>query len=228
MPYRRRWNYRRRRKGVRKYRRLKVGRATLYKRMNRQGLFHVRQHINGSMINGLTSRTITQTLLAQNFGLEFRFRDIPQFGTFSNIWDQYRINKIVVTLMPMATVNPTGVVTTYNNGVIASVIDYDNGAQALAALDQYEQFTNCKITPAVRTKPHTRIFRPRINIGAQNQGGSILAAVNKGGQWIDCSLPDIAHNGLKIYVDPYPFGNPGGAQTWQVFAKYYISFRNVH
>lgn len=201
----------------------------MYKRMNRQGLFHMKQTVNGSTITGFSgSRSISQGLLPINLGVEFRFRDIPQFGTLSNIWDQYRINKIVFMLIPMANVNAVGSVSTLNHGVVASVIDYDNAGQPLSALDQYEQYTNCKVTPVVRGAKHTRIFRPRINIGTQTQGGALLAGVNKGKQWIDCSLPDIVHNGIKLYIDPFPTATPGAAQTWQVFAKYYVSFRNIH
>lgn len=224
MPYRRRMKKQVRR---RKYR-LRRGRLRLYKRMNRQGLFHMKQTVNGSTIACFGSRTISQGLLANNYGVEFRFRDIPQHGTLASIWDQYRINKIVFTLIPMANVNTVGSIQTLNHGVVASVIDYDNAGQPLAALDQYEQYTNCKISPVVRGARHTRVFRPRVNYGVQNQGGSILAGGNRGKQWLDCSLVDIVHNGIKLYVDPFPVGTPGAAQTFQIFCKYYISFRNVH
>lgn len=226
MNYRKKkWSRRSRRKYVS---RTKMVKAKLYRKMNEQGLFHVKQHVNGSTISGINSRTITQALFALNFGIEFRLRDIPQFGTFANIWDSYRINKIVFKMIPMANMNATGTTNTFNNGIIASVLDYDNAGQTLTALDQYEQYSNCKISPVVRGKTHTRVLRPRVNIGAQNQGGALLSGINKGSNWIDCSLPDIVHNGIKLYVDPYPAGVPGGAQTWQIFCKYYVSFRNVH
>lgn len=195
------------------------------RRFNNSGLFHVKQMVNGSTIVGFSSRTITQQLLPVNYGIEFKLSDVPQFGTFSNVWDQYRINKVVVKFIPMANVNQTGSAFTANPGVMATVIDYDNGGVALTALDQYEQYPNCKIVPAVRMSPHTRIITPHINIGTQNQGGAILAATNTKKQWIDCAQPNIAHHGLKVYIDAY--ASAGSAQTWQVFATYYLSFKNV-
>lgn len=195
--------------------------------MVNQGLFHVKQTVNGSTMVGFgNTRAISQQLLDTNYGIEFRAADIPQFGNWGSLFDQYRINKIVLKLIPMANVNQTGSVTTVNPGVVASVIDYDNGGTTLVALDQYEQYASCRISPVIKMSPITRILVPRVNIGVQNQGGAVVSGVNKGKQWIDCGLSTVAHHGVKIFVDKY--ATAGSAQTWQVFATYYLSFRNVH
>lgn len=201
--------------------------------------YHYKQIVDGSLLSGgyvnagawTPSRIITQSATqAFNFGFEFTAGDMSQWAFFAGLYDQYRINKIVFRLVPQANVNILGSGDSSGTDIsspatVLSVIDYDNGSTTLSTLSEYEEYANCKMSPVVRAKSITRIWRPRVNIGALAAGGANVGAVNKGKQWIDCGQSTISHHGIKFYIPMAP--NAQALQAWSVFATYYISFRAV-
>lgn len=237
MPYKKRSSYARKRRGRKTTRRVfrRVPRGL--GRLGRPNIYHYKQKLDGSFLNGgflnglpwTPARTIAQLGSASNYGFEFRVGDLPQWSIFSSLYDMYRLNKIVFELIPMATVNTmgsTGGGTTANSGMIASVIDYDNGSTTLSSLSEYEQYSNCKTTPVVmQNRRVKRVWTPHINIGALASGGGNVGAVNRAKQWIDCTQSTISHHGLKFYIDLYPSVNQ--VQTWAVYCTYYVSFKSV-
>lgn len=227
MAYKKRGMYARSRRGRKPRRVPKLGgNHRRNKRLLNAGMFHIKQRVDGSRITAFGgSRIISQTNVDQHIGVEFHANDLPQFASFAAIYDQYRINKIAISFIPMANVNAVGSTATYNCGLIASVIDYDD-VTPLGALTDYEQYTNFKASPIVRNKSHTRVFVPRSLTPAVNIGGGLVNSAPKVKQWIDCNSGGVFHTGIKLFIEKYP--TVGGAQTFQIIATYYMSFKNVH
>lgn len=228
MPIRR--AYRRRPGRPRGYRK-----AAGVRRRLRRGLmfrntrpYFYKQTVNGNAITGILSRFINQTIAPQHLALEFRASDLPQWSTMSGLYDQYCITKIVLKFTPMTTTNPingtVAGINVSNPGIFASVIDYDD-ATPLTSLAEYQQYQTFRMTPCITTRSHKRILTPYIRFYNIQTGGASVPATVKKRQWIDCGESNVSHLGLKIYVDPY--GTANAPQLWQVFATYYVKFRNV-
>lgn len=203
----------RRRRGLRKFR--------------QQRVFFYKQAVDGVNITGISARYVNQTASNQHKALEFKLNDIPQASQLASLYDQYQITKIVLKFIPMMDSNGASAVAStsvLNPGVIATVLDYDD-ANALANLNEYEQYQTFKVQPAISRRTHTRIIYPAIQDYMLNAGGAGLPAGVKRRQWIDCSQGSISHKGLKLYIDQYY--NVNCPQSWQVFATYYVKFRCV-
>lgn len=226
MVFRRRTTFRRRK--LKKYTKRKVSR--FYKpssrALSRYKFYNYKQTVDGVSLTGIGARYIQQTAGAQNFAVEFRADSLANWTTLSALYDQYRINKVVLKLIPMMNVSNANVATSsaQNPGLIMSVLDYDDSTP-LAALTDYFQYANFKQQPMISGRVHTRILTPCVRDIMLNSGGASVAAGVKKRQWIDCSQGAITHNGVKIYMDPWYSVN--SAQTYQVIATYYVSFRGV-
>lgn len=231
MPPRRRMQNLFRLAREREARRIRTGSAKLRKfgqyRVRKPNVYFYKQAINGNYITGISSRTITQGVSATYYGFEFQAGNLPNWAAFSALYDQYCITKIVLRLIPMTNVNnvqPLTGASLGNPGLIASVIDTDDGT-APTALSQLEQYQSYKSQPVISQRTHTRIFVPGVDLTAIQTGGAAVNAMNKKYQWIDCAHSSIAHFGMKIYLDAYANANAPASYQVQGFA--YIKFRNV-
>lgn len=189
--------------------------------------YYYKQAINGSYITGIGSRTISQNVGATYFGMEFRADQLPNWSAFNALYDQYMITKIVIRLIPMLNVNnvqPTAGTSLFNPGIIATIIDTDDGT-APTALAQLEQYQSYQSQPIISTKTIQRVFVPGVDSTALASGGAVVNAVNKKLQWLDCAYGNIAHFGMKIYLDAY--ANANAPANYQVQGFMYIKFRNV-
>lgn len=190
--------------------------------------YHFKQMINGSNIQAIGQRRINQTTGSQTWNLEFFLNQVPQVATFTSLFDQYRINKIVVKLFPMVnqvvtTDVASGLVVPRDMGMLATIIDFDGGAGP-TTLDAFQEYQNCKVQQVVNRKVYTRIFTPRTLGSIQVGGGSVTSAQNRAKQWIDTAHTNVTHYGLKIYMDG---GNLYNLASYDVQATFYLSFRNV-
>lgn len=205
--------------------RMRYGRYSKY-RLTRP--FFYKQTVNGSSLTGITARFINQQISAQNIALEFRAVDLPQWGTMNALYDQYCITKIVLKFVPMTTSNDfngtVAGINIANPGIFATVIDRDD-SNPLGSLTDYQQYESFKMVPCISTRTHTRIVTPSVRTYNITTGGGSQPSGIKTKQWIDCAQGSVSHYGLKIYVDPY--GSANAVQCWQVFATYYVKFRNV-
>jgi hypothetical protein len=110
------------------------------------------------------------------------------------MYDYYRINKVVVKLIPRFTdANLTG---STDRAVpqVYSVIDYDGGSSTLTQ-DQLLQHQTVRITRG--QKSHKRVFTPAI----LNSVDNATNGVPKWKQWLDMQNINTEHNGLYLYID---------------------------
>jgi hypothetical protein len=133
----------------------------------------------------------TSTSLATFFGLSFTASaHITQFSSFAAVFDQYRIMQIETWVsMPTATL-------VSNNGLLYSVIDYDNDA-APTNTSTLQNYTNVILSPV--TVGHYRRFRPHVAVAAYS--GAFSSFKNELADWIDCASTGVAHYGEKFAVD---------------------------
>jgi len=153
----------------------------------------------------------------------FKLTDVPNATEFTNLYDQYQIKGIKITLIPRA--NSADVINgslVQPIGNLWSVIDYDDGT-APTTIDTVLQYPNLKRTQMV--KSHSRYFKPKY----VQQLYSSAAVVGYGNahpnSWIDCNSSAVEHYGLKFWVDLIP--TVGTTIQYDAHIIYYLAFKNV-
>lgn len=197
----------------------------LLQRYSSGKVYNFKQTVDGVNIPNIGTRTITQGSGLQHFGIYFTLADLPQASSFTTLFDQYKINKITIKFIPMTMVNGferSDVASVTNPGMMGTVIDFDD-ANTLSNINAYEEYQNFRYQSAVSMKTHSRTFRPHIAMAAYQ--GTFAGFTNVPSKWIDCANATVQHYGVKFYMDVYASANT--AQAYQVFATYYLSFKNV-
>lgn len=128
-------------------------------------------------------------------GLSFNLSSMPNASEFSNLFDSYRINKIVVKIIPKITETSTVLASTGNSALpqIHSALDF-NDSIAPTSLAQLTQYSTHKMTRG--NMVHTRVFTPCVELSANATANT----APKSYQWLDTSHLDIAHLGMKLYI----------------------------
>lgn len=162
--------------------------------------------------------TAAGNLYSNHFG--FTLGMLPAATDFTNLFDQYRINKVVWKAIPKFTV-VNGISGT-GNALLAQVhtaIDYDDAnalptGTALSEITQYQSHRMHRGTAIIR-----RTVVPKVELA----GGATVFP--KAYQWIDCDNTAILHNGIKVVI-PKPL--PAGTEMWyDVQMDVYLSCKNV-
>lgn len=127
-------------------------------------------------------------------GLNFQLGQLPNVSEFTNLYDMYRINKVVVKVIPK--ISEVGMVlgaTNNSAGVqLHSALDFDDSA-APTTVSQLTQYANHKMTRG--NQIHTRVFTPKCNLSA---GGVQVAS--KAYQWLDVTDTTVPHFGMKLII----------------------------
>lgn len=142
---------------------------------------------------------------------------IDNVSYFASLFDQFRIDCVVVHIIPSqnALQVPTQTTTEWAN--LYCVIDYDD-ATTLSSTAAYREYDNCVIlAPGESCR---RTFQPRVALSAY--AGSFGSYVNVGGVWIDTASTTVQHFGLKIGVPPVDTSQTL-LQEWKIEIEYFIS-----
>lgn len=159
------------------------------------------------------------------FGFLFMLSQLDQVATFGDLFDQYKINKVVIKLMPRTqNTHAPGTAVGTCPSYFYSTIDYDdaNVPTTLAELREYER---CRVISTTDGKSHSITIKPRIAMAAFS--GAFTSYANKGNQWIDCASTGVQHYGWKCIFPPAGTGNAVGSVSYDTMLTFYLSFRNV-
>lgn len=167
--------------------------------------------------------TYTTNWLATNTGLDMfknltiKLDDVPAHTEFTNLYDQYKIAKVVATLIPkfnsVDPLNPSSIVVPPT----WSVLDYDGTFPTTEnAMLQYQ---NLHQIPGMRW--HKRVFRPRF---LTEQYNGLTTAYSPKTGFIDCNYASVPHYGATFMSLP-----TGGEAVYGYDLKvvYYLAFKNV-
>jgi hypothetical protein len=163
--------------------------------------------------NVLAQSATVQTFIAAAFNITTIDSD---FASAANIFDQYRILGVEVTLNPHSTA-PSSVAP--SAGQLVTVIDYDDGT-ALTNLNQALAYANAITTPV--NQAQRRCFKPRIALAAYS--GAFTSFANFPAQWIDCASGTVQHYGFKAAMD---IGIAGSLQVFDLLVRAHVEFRST-
>ena len=189
MAYRR--TYKRRRPTIRRSRRAMYRRRLRLSRRPRLSAlrtYHFKRTFTLSPISTGTSPV---------FGAyAFSISDLPNYTEFTALFDQYRINKLVVRYVPnhnSSEVGATKALMEFN-----SVLDF-NDQVAPTALTQLYEYANWRMTRG--NAIHTRVFTPAVlSLVATTSAIAYQGDQSKWKQWLATSQTDIEHYGIKYAI----------------------------
>lgn len=197
-------NYARRRKSVRPFRAMR--KARMYRSMGlaRFGT-SVGRFIGRKVSNQIHTfrkqimlSNISDTGADQHLSYQFNLDQLADEADFQNMYDAYKIAKIILTLEPLWNgANVSG--TNPTQRWMRIVHDYDD-VTPLTNESQYLEYGGCKSklmnSPRVVTIP----LYPKIQIANQTSGGTgtIYRPVSPG--WIPTTHDQVDHLGLKLFV----------------------------
>lgn len=169
--------------------------------------------------NAYTSNNLTDVFFAQ----VFRLNDLPNFTEFQNLYDQYCIKGVKVTLMPKfdtATQTGTGTTPTAQHVMnrVVSCLDYDDNT-ALTNIGEALQYQNHKMSKGIRD--HSRYFKPKALLEAYGGIGQ-THYMPKSNMWIDIANANTPHYALKWVITSCPLN-----LQYDMKVDYYLAFKNV-
>lgn len=184
---------------------------------------------NGNAIHvklTMVDKVITNDNVIENVGaVSYRLQDLTNYANYTVIWDQYRINKIVIRARPIRTTqvvaqvedtsNPTGV-TNIPSFCIAKDFDDANSPASFAQLCARTfskrrlatQKMNYKFTPATLET----VYAPVVS-----------AYSPKYKTWLDCAYTSVPHYGIKYAME---VAAPAGIYGVELQTDVYVSFKN--
>jgi len=135
---------------------------------------------------------------------------------FTQIYDQYKISKVVIKFIPKFNMMASDVGSSVN---FVSVIDYDD-SNPLPNTGAAWQYQSCKMTRG--TAIHTRILKPSANALFDASSGALAPRKSP---WLDCNNTSVPHYGIKLACNDLPAG--ANALDFDLQVIYYIAFKNV-
>jgi len=166
-------------------------------------------------------------------GYEYKFGDILNSGEFANLFDRYKIDRIVTTFQlvnnPDAYHYPAGapLVATSTNFYpkMWYIHDYDDSTAESIVVLKERVGVKCRILQPNKTIKITT--KPAIAI--QTYKTAIASGYGpKWGQWIDMTNTDVPHYGLKVAFDTNAL-DPVDTQPFRVRVenKFYFTCKDV-
>jgi len=167
--------------------------------------------------------TITETGSDQHLTYSFKLDNVVNPSDFTNLYDQYKINKITLMIEPLYDQPLNGSFAIQKR--IRVVHDY-NDNNPLTDEDDYLEYSNCKsYTPFTKRGIKITLF-PKLNNILENVGGAANAfnSVNSNKVWLNVDSDEVPHFGIKIFIPGTLSGEE--VQLFRVRAKYHISLKN--
>lgn len=153
---------------------------------------------------------------------------LTQAATFTALYAEYRIRKVVMKWIPTQTqvstayTAPLAGLPTTTPGVFGTIIS-KSFAPTFVALNNFTQCQTWKWQAAASKKPHVRVCYPSIDTYVYAAAGSPVAIQTR--QWIETASQAVPHYGMWQWCDPYQ--SVDTAQSWTCEATIYVQFRNV-
>lgn len=156
------------------------------------------------------------------YGATFQLSDVPNSTDFTNLFDQYRLVKVVFRMRPYAVEQSFPV----SGGALAPVyscIDLDN-VVIPGNTDQIREYRTCKSHSAV--KAITRVIYPKPSLQLYNSPTTSGYAIPAGRIKISTSNASVPHYGVRVAAQ---FNNvtTANAYAYTIEAEYYITCYNA-
>lgn len=152
--------------------------------------------------------------------ISFKLSDVPGSSEFISLFDQFRINAVKVSFIPVLSEITTQTSGAKYSSRLFTCLDYTN-AFAPSSVDTVREYQNSQWAPY--GKIHTRFIYPKAAVDVLTSGSATLPRSS----WYSTSLATTAlHYGL-LYAFEGAENIATGATIYKVEVKYYLAFRSV-
>lgn len=161
---------------------------------------------------------------------DFKLSNIPSYVEFTNLFEQYKINAVKLTFVPVGYggdginqiyANSTAGAPYFETPRLYTIVDRDGNPQV--GTEEY-MLQNSK---ARMIKNPFKVFSVYIaKPCVQQEVGTTLSfagAAPKSGMWLDCDNTGVLHNGLGIGCQAN--GSTTASFRWRIVATYYMQFK---
>jgi len=168
-----------------------------------------------------TPTTALQVVLA------FSIADLPQFASYSALFDQYRFDRIRLRFLFRGTAGVTNQNSSSPNTLLPLmyvVIDFDD-ANTLADKNAAREYDNCQIVRSGESLELDFVpsFAPATYAGGAFTGYGVVPSPS---MWLDIASSGILQYGVKAIIDPLTTASTENI-IWDVEAQYVVSFMNI-
>jgi hypothetical protein len=188
--------------------------------------------LNGFRVGGITSKgmhimfALSGSRIGNSVGVENV--DVPNYTEFTALFDQFRIDKVVVRLIFSNNTSTTASATT-ECPTLQICTDNDDASTPTSS-NELLQRPECKIHQFGSTSKYGNQFlitcKPVISLAAYRASAFSAYATAKPGQWVNCAYPTTEHYGLKFWFDS-PSATNVDIGYMQIYCDYYLSFKGV-
>lgn len=219
--------YARRRKSVRPFRAMRKARVYRSRGLYAFGrtMYGMAKRVVSNQIHTFRKQIqldgISETGAAQHLGFQFNLDQLTDEVDFQNMYDVYRIKKIILHLEPQLSGSNTNGVSPYQNWV-RIVHDYDD-VTPLTAESQYLEYGGCKSKLAVSNRVINIPLYPKIQQFVQGGSSSVLRPITA--SWLPTEHDTVWHLGLKIFIPT--LGMTVGNGIFRVRATYIVQCKNT-
>jgi len=165
---------------------------------------------------------IAETGSDQHLAYQFNLDQLQEESEFQNLYDSYRIKKIILNLEPQFSGTNTKDVAPYQKW-IRVVHDYDD-VTPLTSQNQYLEYAGCKSHLAATSRIIRIPLYPKIQVINQTSGGSGNVTRPVAPAWIPTASDQVDHLGLKIFVPT--LGLSQGYGIFNVRATFVVQCKN--
>ena len=170
--------------------------------------------------------------------MKFQLSDVINTIDFTTLFDRYKLNKVVVSIMPLMSMghnivsSATGTNQSSCLPTLVTAIDYDDATVPTLSDDLLER-QNCKSYRMGGKVINITINNPKVlqSVASGDTTVTQVSAVTKAAPYLDCVQEDVNHYGLKFYVRDFalPAGtsapSPSSNSLLRIRCKYYLSFK---
>lgn len=168
------------------------------------------------------------------YGLDFKLSRLPQYTEFTALFDAYKITGVKLRIVPRY--SNSDLITLEGNAfmpkpmyITADQDDITVGASWTEVDAMQNEAT--KIIPIISNNgsPITMYLKVKPQTVLQTNPGTGLSTATAGqfSGWIDTIQPDVLHYGLKLLVPTKAQVDSKNRCEFDIFATYYLKFRNV-
>jgi len=172
--------------------------------------------------------------------MRFQLADVINTIDFTALFDRYKLNKVVVSIMPLMNTghaiisSGTGNTQSSILPTLVTAIDYDDSVVPTLA-DELLERSNCKSYRMGDKVINITIKNPKMLLAVQEGDPGAVTTVNavtKSASYLDCAQDEINHYGLKFYVRDFALPNNPGTPPLvnsliRIRCKYYFSFKEA-
>ncbi len=160
------------------------------------------------------------------FGVNFTAGQLPNWGSFVSLYDQYRITRIAYHILPKSNVNLLVSDTDVDRLIseVFTVIDLDS-VTTPASINELLEYQSCARTPS--TREHTRIWKPSV-LNQVYESVATSGYSRQFDQWLDCDDDTIPHYGIRGCITAHTTNvTDDSILHFDVYIEVEIEFQNV-